>query len=473
MHYDAQAVAQIRPTKEQIEDELLAKEGVVGVDIGEKISDDGPTGEISIIVFVEKKKAASRIRKADMVPPEVDGIKTDVQEMEIELQHGSEVPLAGLQVDPGTYDPLVGGISMGPQRLNGSGTLGALVRDRTNNRVAALTNWHVGYADAAGAPGDVMVQPGRLDGGTTPFATLTRGAVTEFIDAAVVTLDQGRAWDDTITQVGTIAGTAPASNGMAVQKRGRTTEHTTGTVASVDATVTLTYPGLGQRTLRRQIRIVVSGSHPRFSDRGDSGSVVMTTDRRVVGLLFAGAIDGSATFANPIGDVLTAMDVEFNPTQVRPVPTLLVADCGGPVLSKLICPSSPQLCPKSTVIICQEISRITCPSVVGCPTTLGCPSLVTVCVSSVQCPTQLGCPSTLACPSLVGCPSQVICGPPDLRPNLPMPGHQATNPYGGGGYGAAGWAQQGTNDYWAGYLAAMEQVATELQAADQAPETEQ
>lgn len=428
MKYDAEAVAQIRPTKEQIEDDLLAKAGVVGVDIGEKITTDGPTGELSIIVFVEKKKPASKVRAADLVPAEVDGIRTDVQEMEIELQHGADTPDAGLRLDPGTYDPLVGGISMGPQRLNGSGTLGALVTDLSDNSVAALTNWHVGFADAAGRVGDVMVQPGRLDGGTTAFARLTRGNVSEFVDGAIVRLDAGRAWTDTVTEIGQISGTAPASVGMAVQKRGRTTELTQGQVVSIDASVRLTYPGLGERTLRRQIRITSSAPSARFSDRGDSGSVILSTDRRAVGLLFAGALDGSSTFANPIGDVLSELNIAFNPTPAPtlPVPTSPVVCLDTPILSRLICPSTPP--------ICLPASRLLCPSA------------PVACQSSLVCPTRLGCPV----PSRLGCPSQVLCGPGDFLP-----------PNRGYGMGAAG----ADADYWAGYLTALEHVAAELNAS--------
>src|SRR5512133_1927961 len=77
--------AQIRPVKQRIEDELLAKPGVVGVDINEKVSGGQPTGQLSIVVYVEEKKPKNRLSKEQMIPTEIEGIPTDVKEEHIEL----------------------------------------------------------------------------------------------------------------------------------------------------------------------------------------------------------------------------------------------------------------------------------------------------------------------------------------------------------------------------------------------------
>ena len=45
----AQARAEIRPTKEAIEHDLLEKKNVVGVDIAEKVTGGQKTGELSIV----------------------------------------------------------------------------------------------------------------------------------------------------------------------------------------------------------------------------------------------------------------------------------------------------------------------------------------------------------------------------------------------------------------------------------------
>ena len=60
--------AQIRPVKQRIEDELLSRPGVVGVDINEKVSDGKPTGELAIVVYVEKKKPKSQLSADEAIP---------------------------------------------------------------------------------------------------------------------------------------------------------------------------------------------------------------------------------------------------------------------------------------------------------------------------------------------------------------------------------------------------------------------
>src|SRR5215470_5294650 len=109
--------AQIRPVKQRIEDELLSRPGVVGVDINEKISGGKPTGELAIVVYVEKKKPKTELAKGELIPAEIDGIPTDVKEEHIEL-HSSRVALAEVVplVDATKYTTLHGGISMGPCR---------------------------------------------------------------------------------------------------------------------------------------------------------------------------------------------------------------------------------------------------------------------------------------------------------------------------------------------------------------------
>jgi hypothetical protein len=323
-------LAAIKPVKEAIEDDLLARPGIVGVDIGEKVSGGERTGEPSILVFVEQKKPVEDLPPEEVVPPEVDGIKTDVQELVIELQSARQLLVTGRQVDAAAYPTLAGGISMGPARSVALeppevetageyvfvGTLGAMVRDRATGAALAMTNFHVACVNDKWTVGDRMVQPSRVDGGdgtTQQFGSLTRAVLSENTDGAVVTVDAARDWDSAIVGIGDVAGSRTARAGMAVQKRGRTSELTFGTVASTEATLSLDYgDGLGTRTLRRQVRIATDTARsPRFSEAGDSGSAILDMDRNVVGLLFAGSTDGSTTFANPIASALDELGAEL------------------------------------------------------------------------------------------------------------------------------------------------------------------
>lgn len=463
-HEQAAQRAAIRPVKESVEDELIAKPGVVAVDIAEKEKGGQKTGELSIVVFVEQKKPTSKLSKGAAIPKEIDGIKTDVQELVIELQPAYRQLADGeLQVDPADYPTLAGGIGIGPRRsvflsppdvpAPGNyvfvGTLGAMVRDRASGATMALTNFHVACVNNTWSVGDRQVQPSLVDGGapTGEFGSLTRATLSDNVDGAVITVDASEPWTATVTGVGDVAGSTPATVGMAVQKRGRTTEHTFGTVASTDFTVTINYGSdVGSRTLRHQIRINTDTTrNPRFSDHGDSGSVVLDTSRNVVGLLFAGSNDGSMTFANPVQAVLDELGVDLllPPvlTLTRPISTCLntrITVCLRTRID-LSCPTIktriPALCPTLVTkpVICDFITRPTTCRVTRIP------------VCDLQF-TRPGCEL----------PTRSCGGGFE-----PPPIEEWFNGGGGrGGYGSSAAEVEAAADeaYWGGYLAALEEI---------------
>ena len=110
-----------------------------------------------------------------------------------------------------------------------------------------------------------------------------------------------------IAQIGNINGFS-FSNETAVLKRGRTTSLTIGGYrADVNFTVQVNGYPTGVRTFRDQIRIL-SGNV--FSQKGDSGSVIVETNSRdVVGLLFAATQDGKTTIANHISVVFHELNI--------------------------------------------------------------------------------------------------------------------------------------------------------------------
>jgi len=461
--------AAIRPVKESVEDELIARPGVVAVDIAEKETDGKKTGELSIVVFVEEKKPKSRLGKGAVIPAEIDGVKTDVQELVIELQPAfKQVDETELLVDPANYPTLAGGISIGPRRsvflsppdvpAPGSyvfvGTLGAMVRDRATGATMALTNFHVACVNNTWSVGDRMVQPSLVDGGapTGEFGSLTRAVLSENIDGAVITVDTSEPWTATVTGIGDVAGSTAATVGMAVQKRGRTTEHTFGTVASTDFTVTVDYGSdVGPRTLRHQIRIDTDTSrNPRFSDSGDSGSVILDGSRNVVGLLFAGATDGSMTFANPIQAALDELAVDLL------VPTTLVTR---PISS----------CLNTRISICLRTRpEVSCPTIRTRIAAL-CPTLLTrspIC-DVVTRPSTCDVTRPVLCDFDVtrfGCPLPTrACGGEWERPPVEWTGRAR-----GGAYGPSADDIESAADeaFWTGYRAALEEVDTLDSASD-------
>jgi hypothetical protein len=75
------------------------------------------------------------------------------------------------------------------------------------------------------------------------------------------------------------------------------------------------YDSLGSGVFVDQIIISQPQEAPRFSAGGDSGSLVYDSDRRCIGLLFAGgeatANDPATTVINPIGHVLSELNIAF------------------------------------------------------------------------------------------------------------------------------------------------------------------
>jgi len=205
-----------------------------------------------------------------------------------------------------------------------SGTLGALVqKDSTyyilsNNHILARTN--KGKAD------EEVSQPGLVDYNCGVYQIVAN--LSEFVpvsfarrrtnvaDAALAQIIPGQVrTDGNILDIGLISGsTVPPTIGLPIQKSGRTTGRTFGTIAAIDATIVVKYPprctlsSLGRTaTFINQIRI----DGAPFSAGGDSGSLVLDLAPvpNAVGLLFAGG--ASTTFCNPIDDVLNALAVSL------------------------------------------------------------------------------------------------------------------------------------------------------------------
>ena len=210
-----------------------------------------------------------------------------------------------------------------------SGTLGALVQDASNNQFI-LSNNHV-LADINSAqPGELIVQPGLAEQAIgcqqmtgDAVATFTRavkinfgGKNTNTIDAAIAAVITPNKVSDVgeILNIGVIASSvATPSVGLGVQKMGRTTCLTSGTISSIGGRFKVSY-GAG-KTAKFVNQIVIKGprSPNNFGGPGDSGSLIVTQDScpQAVGLLFAGNRKQTQTLVNPISDVLSGLGVSM------------------------------------------------------------------------------------------------------------------------------------------------------------------
>jgi hypothetical protein len=106
------------------------------------------------------------------------------------------------------------------------------------------------------------------------------------------------------------------SVGLGVAKSGRTTGFTTGTIASINTSVSVQYTkdcGGGKKFVVSYTNQVVINS-TTFSAGGDSGSLIVTNNasHNPVALLFAGS--SSTTIGNPVGEVLTKLGTALGRT---------------------------------------------------------------------------------------------------------------------------------------------------------------
>lgn len=455
------ARAEARPVKERVEDRLLSIPGVTGVDIRRKVTKGKETEQMAIVISVKKKKPKSALSQEELIPSEIEGIPTDVVEEEIVL-HDDRVLLeeAAPMIDATAYSTLQGGISMGPCRsvyLSPPdvptagyyifvGTLGAMVKDRTTSARMALTNFHVACVDSTWAVGDTMTQPGRVDGGSCPanqFGATVRAVLSDHVDGAVVSLDAGKTSACKIVDIGDVKGKNAASVGMAVRKRGRTSGLTYGNVTSVDQSVSINYGnGLGTHTLKNQIRLEVDTALSAvMSDHGDSGSVVVDSSNKVVGLLYAGIDPGhTVSFANPVDFVLDELNVDLCVSLITIVTKPVIC---GPLVTR--------------AVVCVKTKPTTCPYVTK-------PLICSVVTTPVVCEIQTRpatCPVvSRICPIVTrGCPDP---GPFEPGPSLPTAGRARGGFDPGEWYGAAG--DPVDEAFWEGYYAALDAV-TEAEAA--------
>ena len=314
-------------------DELLARANVVATGIGYKVRDGVRTDELSIVCSVTQKVAIAELAPADLVPPEIDGVLTDV------VPTG---PFRALYVPTDRVRPALGGVSIGHHRIT-AGTLGCLVK--RNGQPLILSNNHVLANENNASPGDAILQPGPIDGGTDPadriavldrfvtiatteeesscafanaVASVSNGVarlfgssarlravservVTNLVDAATA-IPVDPAWvSDQIAGVGAITGQSRAYLGMPVRKSGRTTGLTSGEIEQVDVTVDVQY---GAGKVARFIDQFMAGA---ISQGGDSGSAVIDAGGNIVGLLFAGS--DQTTVINRIEHVFAALEI--------------------------------------------------------------------------------------------------------------------------------------------------------------------
>lgn len=162
---------------------LLAKANVVGVAVGFKEAKGAKTGEVAVVVLVEQKKPLAALSAEDVIPAELDGMRTDV--FEVGYLRAQQIQDPKSRFRP-TVPP---GVSIGHYKVT-AGTFGTLVTDRTTGARLILSNNHVLANSNDAQIGDAILQPGAIDGGLNPgdaIATLERYVKLRYTDDPVET----------------------------------------------------------------------------------------------------------------------------------------------------------------------------------------------------------------------------------------------------------------------------------------------
>jgi hypothetical protein len=307
---------------------LMAKSDVVGTAVG-------LTGNNVPAILVFTKKAL----KAGAIPQSLDGIPVvaEVTGEIVTMKKGGSPPGTGTKIDPTAWwpRPVPIGVSTGNAGECSAGTIGARVKK--SNNVYALSNNHVYALENAADSGSEILQPGLYDtscqyNSANVIGTLSRYVTIQFnntscpqvssacniVDAAIASIYLDQAGNPLVGKATPSDGygmpnstTQSASLGQAVQKYGRTTSLTRGTVTGLNATVTVSYGASGNAIFTGQI--IIGSSRP-FLKAGDSGSLVVTDDANAnpVGLVFAGSGSGKYAIANPIDQVLSSFGVTID-----------------------------------------------------------------------------------------------------------------------------------------------------------------
>lgn len=287
---------------------------IQGLGVGRKITKGREEETLAIRVYVDRKKARAKCKNPvpkTMSVPEVGRVPTDVVEIG--------------RVEAETFRdrvrPAMPGVGLGHEDVT-VGTFGCLVRRRGRQRGRyILSNSHVLANSGLAGIGDRVIQPGDRDGGrvsTDAIAALAEFVPFDFgagfpnhVDAAIARINR-RSVRPEIRILGVRpAGVSRAlARGMAVKKVGRTTDFTTGVIQDLHYRVRIPY-----RTSRTDPRIRRSAGFrdlvlcSRYTAGGDSGSIVLNSRNRAVGLHIAGS--ASSSIFCRIQNVFDALNIEL------------------------------------------------------------------------------------------------------------------------------------------------------------------
>ncbi|HEX8690377.1 MAG TPA: hypothetical protein VF729_09075, partial [Solirubrobacterales bacterium] len=297
--------------QEQHSGALLARGGIVGTGVSQDAA-----GEAEIVVLATHPVQVARTLSGVDVEVKVTGPISSLKTVARKRPGGGGGTTTSEPSPTSRFNrPVPIGVSTGNAGECSAGTIGARVSDSSGN-VYALSNNHVYARENKAALGSQVLQPGLYDTGCAFSAANVFGSLSAFEPIVFSTTASNRL-DAAIAATTTAAlGSATPPNGygepssltqaavpgLAVQKYGRTTSLTSGTVTAINGIVNVSYSA---GTARFVDQVFIEGQKPILKS-GDSGSLLVTGNASAnpVGLLFAGNSNGRFAIANPIDLVL-------------------------------------------------------------------------------------------------------------------------------------------------------------------------
>ena len=291
---------QVAMVQTQFENLLLRRKHVVGVAIGYKLREGRKSTDPCLSIFVTRKVDKNELSLDDLIPPQIGGFKTDVVEAGPVFAgglYGSQFIVNRQLPRPVSLRhrvrPVEGGFSIGHYQIKG-GTMATAVFDADPMptmlpRYYMLSNNHILANANNAAIGDPILQPAPMDGGKMPadvvahlsrFIPLVFDGQPNMVDAALAE-GEFHELDPEIAQIGYVRSVQPPQLNKVVQKTGRTTRHTTGTIIGLNATFNVQYGGGRVAKMCRQIITT------NMSAGGDSGSLLCDMQGNAIGMMFA------------------------------------------------------------------------------------------------------------------------------------------------------------------------------------------
>lgn len=308
--------------RQQAEEALMKIPGVAAVGVGLKEVKGEHKRIPCFKVTVKTKKSKKDIPDAELIPKEIFGFKTDVNESIVSYSITND----------SKYRPLIGGSQIEPSGASRFGTLGCFAKRNSDEKIVALSNWHVMASKSDAIDGDRIGQPTH-NGCCSCCACNEIGKVvdgrflTDDLDAAIALLngqDDDAIPDDRflkeILEIGSVGGSAapqptPVGGGAplaaeTVYKYGRSSNLTKGQVMNDNTSSTTVYKEYNGLSVPRG-RVVAITPSPPFIDfviEGDSGSVAVNELNQVIALNYGNSASHTAV-AHSIIRVATTLDI--------------------------------------------------------------------------------------------------------------------------------------------------------------------